>query len=769
MTMFPHRKPYRSKCCYAGHLIRMLAGIVLLTATATSLAQTPTHAASERIESLILRMSLEEKAGQLTVPIYPGAGAVTIDPETGIAGISNQELAQKIRDGQISSIYAGVGVVTGRALQRIAVEESRLGIPMMFTDNVIHGVRTMFPIPLGETSSFEPDLAYRTARATAVEATALGVLWNFAPSLDLSRDQRWGRVVDGPGEDPVLGSAFAAARIRGSHGDDLRAHDSMIATAKHFVAYGEAAAGLDYGFVDISPQTLRDVHLPPFKAAVDAGAVVIMSAFNDVNGVPTTANHWLLTEILRDEWGFEGVVISDYTTDMELIDHGYAADEIDAAHKSMMAGLDMTMVGDFYPKYLPDLVRSGKVPEARVDEAVRRVLRMKEMIGLFDDPYRSLNLARENDTAYIPVHDALARDSGRRSIVLLKNEGNVLPLGKQGQRIALIGPFVQDTANIAGPSSSGHMDTSRFITLEAGVRAAIRDQRALEVVPGSGMEAPLDGGIEAAVAAARRADVVVLAVGEPQNFSGEAQSRVEINLPPAQQALAEAVAAVGKPVVVLLRNGRALALHGAVRDAEAIAVTWFLGTQNGHAIADVLFGDYNPSGKLPVSFPQHSGQQPYFYNQPRSGRPQQGDASFRYRWREILHAPLYPFGHGLSYTTFAYDAPQLNTRQLSPDGELVITTRVTNSGQVTGEEVVQLYIHDRVASRVRPVQELKRFTKISLQPGQSHTVTFRLTAQDLAFTGVDGTFAAEPGLFDLWVAPSSGVGEPVQFELQSPF
>jgi len=313
------------------------------------------------------------------------------------------------------------------------------------------------------------------------------------------------------------------------------------------------------------------------------------------------------------------------------------------------------------------------------------------------------------------------------------------------------------------------MDKSRFVTLEAGLRAAIRDNALLEVVDGSNMEAPLDGGIEAAVAAARRADVVVLAVGEPQNFSGEAQSRVEINLPPAQQALAEAVAAVGKPVVVLLRNGRALALHGAVRHAEAIAVTWYLGTQNGHAIADVLFGDYTPSGKLPVSFPQHSGQQPYFYNQPRSGRPQEGDTPFKNRWREILHAPLYPFGHGLSYTTFAYGTPQLNTAQLNNDGELVITARITNTGRVAGEEIVQLYIHDRVASRVRPVQELKRFTKISLQPGQSHTVTFRLTAQDLAFTGVDGTFAAEPGLFDLWVAPSSGVGEPVQFELQSPF
>jgi len=762
MTTFSHPKSHRIKCRPAGHLMRILAGMVLLTATTTSVAQT-----SERIESLISRMTLEEKAGQLIVVNFRGYGAITtLNPETGVAELSNEELAQKIRNGQISSIYAGVGAVTGSALQRVAVEQSRLGIPLMFNADVIHGTRTIFPVPLGEASSFEPDLARRTARATAVEATALGLVWNFGPMVDIARDQRWGRVVEGAGEDPVLGSAFAAARVRGYQGDDLRAHDSMIATAKHFAAYGAAGAGLDYSYVDISPQTLRDVHLPPYKAAVDAGAVAVMSSFNDINGIPSTANRWLLTEILRDEWGFEGVVVSDYTSDMEMIDHGYAADEIDATHKSMMAGLDMTLVSDFYVKYLPDLVRSGKVPEANVDEAVRRVLRMKEMLGLFDDPYRSLNLARENDQSYIAPHDALARDSARRSIVLLKNEGNVLPLSKQGQRIALIGPFAQDTANIAGPWASGHMDTSRFITLEAGVRAAIRDQSLLEVVSGSEMEAPLNGRIEAAVAAARRADVVVLAVGEPQNFSGEAQSRVEITLPPAQQALAEAVAAVGKPVIVLLRNGRALALHGAVRDAEAIAVTWFLGTQNGHAIADVLFGDYNPSGKLPVSFPQHSGQQPYFYNQPRSGRPQEGDTPFKNRWREILHAPLYPFGHGLSYTRFTYGVPQLNTRQLNSDGELVVSTRITNSGQVAGEEIVQLYIHDRVASRVRPVQELKRFTKITLQPGQSQTVTFNLSAQDLAFTGVDGTFAAEPGLFDLWVAPSSGHGEPVQFELQ---
>jgi len=722
--------------------------------------------ASERIEALIARMSLEEKAGQLGVfsdhVRWPGAAAA--NPQT--RERNRAEVEQQIREGRVGSLFNGIGAAAGRELQRIAVEESRLGIPLIFAADVIHGLSTVFPVPLAEAASFEPELARRTARAAALESTAVGIHWTYAPMVDIARDQRWGRVVEGAGEDTMLGSAFAAARVRGFQGDDLTAADSLLATPKHFAAYGAAAAGLDYAQADLAPQTLRDVHLPPFKAAFDAGALTVMAAFNDINGVPATANRWLLTDLLRGEWGFGGVVLSDYTSDMELIAHGYAADAADATRKAMLAGLDLSMVSGFYPEYLPALVRSGEVPLERLDEAARRMLTLKETIGLFDDPYRSLDPAREADTSHLAEHDALARDAARRSIVLLKNEGHLLPLNKHGQRIALIGPFASDVDNIEGPWTI-FGDKSRYITLENGLRTAMHDPDLLEVVAGSNMETALDGGIEAAIAAARRADVVVLAVGEPQNYSGEAQSRVEITLPAAQQALAEAVAATGKPVIILLRNGRALELDGAVRDAQAIAVAWFLGTQNGHAIADVLFGDYNPSARLPVSFPLRSGQQPYFYNHPRSGRPElPGESAFKNRWREISNAPLYPFGHGLSYTTFTYGIPQLNTRQLSRDGELVVTTRITNSGQVAGEEIVQLYIHDRVANRVRPVQELKRFTKISLLPGQSQTVTFRLTAQDLAFTGVDGRFAAESGLFDLWVSPSSGHGEPVQFELQ---
>ena len=723
--------------------------------------------AADRIETLLARMTLEEKVGQLGVfadmvrPFAPD-----VNPEANVRNA--EQVLEQVRAGRVGCLFNGVGAALGREIQRVAVKESRLGIPVALAADVIHGMRTVFPIPLGEAASFEPELARRTARATAIEATAAGIHWTYAPAVDIARDQRWGRGAEGAGEDVVLGCAFAAARVRGFQGEDLRAADALLATPKHFAAYGAVAAGMEYAQVDISPQTLHDVHLPPFKAALDAGARALMSAFNDINGVPASANRWLLTDLLRGQWDFDGVVVSDYTADMELIAHGYAADESDATCKAFSAGLDLSMQSGFYAAHLPVLVESGQVPMALLDQSVRRILRLKETIGLFDDPYRSLDPQREADDSHIAAHDALARDMARRSIVLLKNEGALLPLRKQGQKIALIGPFAQDRDNIEGCWTL-FGDKSRYVTLETGLRAALADDALLEVVPGCALEAPLDGGIDAAVAAARRADVMVLALGEPQRYSGEAQSRLEITLPPAQQALAEAVAATGKPLVVLLRNGRALALHGAVRDAQAIAVTWYLGTQTGHAVADVLFGDYNPSARLPVSFPQHPGQQPYFYNHPRSGRPElPGISEFKSRWREIPNQPLYAFGHGIGYTTFDYGVPRLSSAQLHWDDELVVTATLTNAGAVAGEEVVQLYVHDRVASRVRPVRELKAFEKVLLSPGETKDVVFRLGREQLAFTDAAGRFTAEPGLFDLWVCASSISGEPVQFELLPP-
>jgi len=717
-----------------------------------------------RIEDLIARMTVEEKVGQLGVfadavrPFAPD-----INPEVNAKGAA--EVLDQVRAGRVGALFNGVGAAEGREAQRVAVEESRLGIPLLFGADVIHGMRTVFPIPLGEAASFEPDLAERTARVTAVEATAAGVHWTFAPAVDIARDQRWGRVAEAAGEDVVLGSAFAAARVRGFQGDDLTADDALLATPKHFAAYGAVAGGMEYNTVDISPQTLRDVHLPPFKAALDAGALTFMSAFNDINGVPASGNRELMTDILRGEWGFRGLVVSDYTADMELIAHGFAADERDATRLAFLAGVDMSMQSGFYADHLGELVASGEVPMAVLDEGVRRVLTVKNAIGLFDNPYRSLDAAVEADTSKDAEHAVLARDGARRSIVMLKNDG-VLPLRKVGQKIALVGPFGADVDNLEGCWTL-FGDARRHVNIETGLRDALDDASALEVVAGSGIEEAIDGGIEAAVAAARRADVVLLAIGEPQNYSGEAQSRTQIVVPPAQQALAEAVVATGTPVVVLLKNGRALALTGAVRAANAILVTWFLGSQTGPAIADVVFGDYNPAARLPVSFPQDAGQQPYFYNHPRTGRPELADQppAFKSRYRDITFDALYPFGHGLSYTTFAYTAPRVKAN-VAWNETIVVSATVTNTGAVPGEEVVQLYVHDRVASRVRPVRELKAFRKIMLAPGASEEVAFELTRRDLAFTHRDGTtFDAEAGTFDVWIAGSSAAGEAAMFEL----
>jgi beta-glucosidase len=716
------------------------------------------------IEDLISRMTVEEKVGQLGIfadavrPFAPD-----INPEANARDAA--EVMEQVRAGRIGALFNGVGAKEGREAQRVAVEETRLGIPLIFGSDVIHGMRTVFPIPLGEAASFEPDLAERTARATAVEATAAGIHWTFAPAVDIARDQRWGRVAEGAGEDVVLGSAFAAARVRGFQGPDLKAPDSLLATPKHFAGYGAVMGGMEYNAVDMAPQTLRDVHLPPFKAALDAGALTFMSAFNDINGVPASANHELMSGILRDEWGFEGFVVSDYTADMELIAHGFAEDERDATRLAFLAGVDMSMQSGFYAAHLADLVASGEVPMHVLDEGVRRVLHVKKAIGLFDDPYRSLDPAAEADTRHVAEHAELARDASRRSIVMLKNDG-VLPLRRTDQKIALIGPFAQDVDNLEGCWTL-FGDKTRHVNIEAGLRASLADDALLEVVAGSGIEDAIDGGIEAAVAAARRADVVLLAIGEPQVYSGEAQARTQIVVPAAQQALAEAVAATGTPVVVLLKNGRALALTGAVRQANAILVTWFLGSQTGPAIADVVFGDYNPSGRLPVSFPQDSGQQPFFYNHLRTGRPELADQppAFKARYREVTFEPLYPFGHGLSYTTFAYSTPTV-ADTVAWDDTIVVTATVTNTGDIAGEEVVQLYVHDRVASRVRPVRELKAFRKILLGPGASEDVSFELTRADLAFTHRDGyTFEAEPGMFDVWIGSSSTSGQAASFRL----
>ncbi|MFL6577901.1 MAG: glycoside hydrolase family 3 N-terminal domain-containing protein, partial [Povalibacter sp.] len=672
---------------------------------------------------------------------------------------------KEVRSGRIGALFNGHGVAAGRETQRIAAEQSRLKIPLLFGADVIHGFRTVFPIPLGEAASFEPELATRTARVAAIESTAAGIHWTFAPMVDIARDQRWGRVSEGAGEDVYLGKLFAAARVRGFQGDNLRAADSMLATPKHFAAYGAVSGGMEYNTVEISIPMLREVHLAPFKAAFDAGALTTMSSFNDINGVPASGNHWLQTEVLRGEWGFKGFVVSDYTADHELIRHGYAANDRDATRIALSAGVDMSMQSGIYNTQIPKLVASGELPMATVDEAVRRVLYVKKAIGLFDNPYRSLDAKRESTELGIPAHRALAREAARKSIVLLRNEKNVLPLSKSA-RVALIGPLGDDRKNLFGPWTLFGRD-QESVTVKQGLQNVGLTN--LTVVQGSNIESALEGGIEEAVNAANNADVVVLALGESERMSGEAQSRTSIIVPEPQQELAEAIAATNKPIVVLLSSGRALAMKGAVRDADAIVVNWFLGSEAGNAIADVLVGDYNPSGRLPVSFPYESGQQPYFYNHRSTGRPLDPNDSpaFKATYREAPNEALYPFGHGLSYSKFTYGDVKVSAANLPWDGTIMVSARITNSGSRAGEEVAQLYIHDRVASLTRPVRELKGFRKIHLESGASTEVSFELKRGDLEFVGQDNQWIAEPGMFDVWIAPSSATGKAVQFELRS--
>lgn len=726
----------------------------------------PSDAAEARIESLIARMTLQEKAGQLS--LY-GPADINI-PNNPQAGWRNgQQETEDVRNGRLTGLFNNAGLEGKRRLQQVAVRESRLGIPLIFGADVIHGFRTIFPMPLAEASSWEPALAERTARAAAVEATADGFRWTFAPMVDIARDARWGRGLEGVGEDPYLARQFAAARVRGFQGSNLANADSMLATPKHFAAYGAAEGGLDYNTSEISERTLREVYLPPFRAALDAGALSVMSAFNEIGGVPSTANPALLTGVLRDEWKFKGFVVSDYTADEELIEHGHAANGREAAKLAFMAGTDVSMQSGLYIRHLPDLVASGEVPMARLDEAVRRVLRVKLKLGLFDDPMRGLDGPPAAQRVENPEFIALARESARRSIVMLKNEGQLLPLAKTGpQKIALIGPFAEGTKDLMG-SWSLFPGQSAPVGIDEGLHAALGTEASrLTVTRGANVESPLPGGVETAVAAARDADVVVLAIGESQKMSGESRSRSDIGLPQAQQDLAEAVAATGKPVVVLLSNGRAMALRGAVRSARAILVTWFLGVQTGHAIADVVFGDANPSGRLPVSFPQTAGQVPYYYAHKRTGRPSPEGApgtAFKTRYLDATNEALYPFGFGIGYAPVRYDQVELSSDRLAIGQTLRVRATVTNTGTREAEEVVQLYLAQRAASVTRPVRELKNFRKVRIAPGASEVVEFAVGNDDLQFLGRDMKPVVEPGEFDLWVAPSAAGGIQKRFVL----
>ncbi|MBC7989511.1 MAG: glycoside hydrolase family 3 C-terminal domain-containing protein [Luteimonas sp.] len=734
-------------------LLPLFVGLALasLATSVTAADCTPPAAAGQAangsafIESLLGRMTLAEKLGQLNQP--PGLGS-----DTGPSARAGSE--KQIREGRIGSFLGMYGAQRTRDLQRVAVEESRLGIPLLFAHDVIHGFRTIFPVPLGEAASFDVDAVQNAARIAAVEATAHGVHWTYAPMVDIARDPRWGRIVEGAGEDTYLGSAMAAARVHGFQGTDLGADDTLLATAKHFVAYGAAEAGRDYNTVDISERALREVYLPPFHAAVDAGVQSVMAAFNEVAGVPMHANRELIDGVLRKEWGFEGVLVSDHTGIAELMPHGLAATRTEAGLKALNAGVDVDMVSDIYVKEMPAAVRSGKLPIAEVDAAVRRVLHAKCVLGLFDDPYRYNDVSREQARTLTPEHRRAARDMAGESLVLLKNEGNVLPLSKTLRTLAVIGPLAQDRKAMLGSWAAAGRPEDAVTPLE-GLQAAVGKGTEVLYAKGAAIEGSDTSGFAEAVRIASAADAVVMFLGEHQDMSGEANNRTSLDLPGVQQQLALAVQATGKPVAVVLLNGRPLTISALHEKVPAIVEAWFPGIEAGHAIADVLFGDTNPAGRLPVTFPRVVGQVPIYYAHKNTGRPPVEAGRYTSKYLDVPWTPLYAFGHGLSYTSFRYDRLRAKQRRIGVDGTQEVEVRVTNTGKRAGDEVVQLYVRDDVGSVTRPVKELRGFRRIHLKPGEARTLTFKLTPDDLSFYGLDMKRIVEPGTFTVFAGGNS--------------
>ncbi len=728
----------------------------------------------KKIDALLAQMTLEEKIGQLNQ--YSSTFDVTGPAPQGGAARNRYE---HIRNGMVGSMLNVVGAAATRQAQQLALEQSRLKIPLIFGLDVIHGYRTMFPIPLAEAASWDPEAAEVSARIAAVEASAAGIHWTFAPMMDISRDARWGRVMEGSGEDPYLGAQMAAARVRGFQGTDLAAVDTIAACAKHYAAYGFAEAGRDYNTVDITEHTLRNVVLPPFQAAVEAGVATVMNSFNEIGGVPATASVHLQREILKGEWGFEGFVVSDWSSIGELVPHGVAADLKEAAQLAIRAGSDMDMEAGAYLAHLAELVREGTVQEQWIDEAVRRILRVKFALGLFDDPYRYSNPEREKELLLHRRHLEAAREAARKSIVLLKNEGGILPLSRDLKTIAVIGWLAADKDAPLGSWRAQAVPNSAVSLLE-GIQAAVgpatrvlhADGAALVIGPRNFLRnltynTSDRSGFAAAVEAAKQADVVVIAVGEDAWQSGEGRSQVDIGLKGLQEELLKEVHAANPRTVVVLMNGRPLTIQWAAEHVPAIVEAWHLGSEAGHAIADVLFGDYNPSGKLPVSFPRHVGQLPLYYNHKNTGRPTGSDQIvFWSHYTDAPNTPLYPFGWGLSYTTFHYSEVRLSSAEMTAAQPVQVSVTVTNTGSREGTEVVQLYVRDLVGSVTRPVKELKGFQRVTLKPGESKEVTFGVSAADLAFYSGRGLWEAEPGEFMVFVGGNSMEVKEARFTLK---
>ncbi|PXY46927.1 beta-glucosidase BglX [Flavobacterium hydrophilum] len=750
---------------------------LLLLVLGNGYAQTKKHmdtnkSTEDRISLLMKQMTLEEKVGQMNQ--YNGSWDVTgPKPESG----SNEEKYNNIKKGWVGSMLSIRGVKEVRAVQKIAVEETRLGIPLIFGFDVIHGYKTLSPIPLAEAASWDLEAIKNSARVAALEASASGLNWTFAPNVDISNDARWGRVMEGAGEDPYLGSKIGAARVIGFQGEKLGSNTSIAACAKHFAAYGFVEAGRDYNSVDMSNSKLYNSVLPPFKATVDAGIWTFMNSFNTLNGIPATGNSFLQRDILKGAWGFKGFVVSDWASIAEMITHGYAADGADAAKKAAIAGSDMDMESSIYVKELVQLVKKGTVKESVIDDAVRRILRVKFELGLFDNPYKYCDENREkSDIGSKANHDNVL-DMAKKSIVLLKNDKNLLPLKKTGAKIALIGALANDKNSPMGSWRIAADDNTAISVLEGmqqyknnslvyekGTDVATNKQTFIEEVK---INTTDFSGFEAAKKTAKDADVVVMVLGEIGFQSGEGRSRTDLGLPGNQQQLLEEVYKVNPNVVLVLNNGRPLALPWAAENIPAIVEAWQLGTQSGNAIAQVLYGDYNPSGKLPMSFPRNVGQCPIYYNLYNTGRPTDKDQNvFWSHYSDVEKTPLYPFGFGLSYTSFAYKNLKMAKSTYRKGEKIELSVDVTNTGNFDGKEIVQLYINDVAASITRPVKELKGFELISLKKGETKTVAFTLTDAELGFYDNNGAYLVEPGLFNVMIGWNSNEGLSGKFELK---
>lgn len=714
----------------------------------------------QKVDSLLSLMTLEEKVGQMVQ--YSGSWDLT-GPAT---GDRDQYREQRLKEGLVGSMLNVLSPEATMEAQKLVMENSRLGIPLMFGYDVIHGYKTIFPVPLGETASWDLEAMEKSARIAAIESVADGVNWTFSPMIDISRDARWGRIMEGSGEDPYLTSLVAVAKVKGYQGDDLSDPTTIAATAKHFAGYGFAEAGRDYNTVHVGENELHNTILPPFKAAADAGVATFMNAFNDIDGTPATGHKILQRDVLKGDWDWDGFIVSDWGSISEMVNHGFARDRKHAAEIALKAGSDMDMEGGAYETALVELVEEGEVSEELINDAVRRILRVKFKMGLFEDPYRYSDPEFASQIDY-DAHEKLARDIARKSIVLLKNERNLLPIKPSVKNIAVIGPLADDKNTPIG-NWRAQGEANSAVSLLEGIRNAVGKDVKVTYAKGADLGMgersflkPLEinktdkSGFAEAIKKAKKADLVVLALGEDAFQTGEGRSQVDIGLAGVQKELLQEIYKVNKNVVLVLQNGRPLEISWAAENVPAIVEAWLLGTESGNAIADVLFGKYNPSGKLPVSFPRAVGQEPLYYNQKMTGRPTNPTDVTYSAYTDEEKTALYPFGYGLSYTDFAYGDLQLSSTEMSEDSSITVEVPVTNTGKVAGKEVVQLYLRDLVASTTRPVKELKAFEMVSLEPGEKKLVTFEITNDMLEFYNANREWTSEEGEFQIFVGGNS--------------